>query len=152
MSKNIEIRTKNQPFNLLRSGKFLLIPREYIKMGDGYNIDYETPALLCCLPQSRHREHQIALLDFAQTIYANCEIPKYIYLQQWSEILKNHTHGLKRLSLIHYGLTFQNRAQWGDLEPQPVIRYVPYTKILSDIFSSETIHSSIPNSSFPKQP
>jgi hypothetical protein len=110
-------------FCCYRQNGLLLVPRQYIKIGPGYNLDYETPSLLCCSPKTRHQQHQQALIEFAQTIYKNIEIPKDKYFQEWSKLFTENTHGFKKIASVHYGLTFQIRGPFGDLPPQPLLRY-----------------------------
>jgi hypothetical protein len=138
----------------LRQNGLLLTPHEYIKVGSGFNIDYETPLLLSCLPQSRHIKHQEALLNLAQTVYKDCQIPRDLYFQSWLKILESKKIN-NGLTFIHYGLTFLERGNWGSQEPQPIIRFNSPLETLSEIlFPQHIIRSSTKqiNFSSPKQP
>lgn len=149
MSNNTESLPQDvfRNFRCFRQANGLLIvPREFIKVSTGFDIDYETPPLLSCLPHERHLQHQRALLEFAASVYETDRIPKYLYFQEWSKIFKENTDKFKKFSFIHYGLTFRERGRWGSKEPLPTIRHAPIAEIICQEF-----YTRLPNSSFPTQ-
>ena len=121
-----ETRVRTRTFSIFRIDSIPLIPRNYVKVGPGYNVDYEAPLLLGCLPATRHLQHQHALLNFMKKIYSESKIPEEAinaYLTNWIEFYRRRQKS-RSVSLMHYGLTFQNRNHFGDYEPMPFIRFV----------------------------